>query len=316
MDENVTKITSLQEEIRKIQRDASIPQNDKPKMISELMKSHNKKNLNRDNDKIKNEGVPIPTARQCKHYKRGCDMQCPTCQKFYPCRLCHDMYEDHKLDRFSVNTVKCRVCNRTQAPSQNCVFCRSIFGFYYCKTCNLWDNSGKPIYHCDKCGICRIGKREEWTHCDKCNHCYRNGFTHKCIQDSTKTNCPICNEFIFDSPHPVSILKCGHAIHTKCLQKMLEHDYRCPFCKKTVVDKIHEQWKVYDMLAPFEPIPDEFQNKRLVILCNDCEKKSDIKFTFEFLKCANCGGYNTSEVDVYDSINSSENPVSNNTIIG
>ena len=60
---------------------------------------------------------------------------------------------------------------------------------------------------------------------------------------------------------------------------------------------------------------DEFKNKRLVILCNDCEKKSDIKFSFEFLKCSHCGGYNTSEVDTYDSINSSENPSVSDIVI-
>lgn len=316
------KQTSLQDEIRKIQRDTTIPQKDKPKMISELMKNFNKKHLDKNSDKdengnnVTNSSKKIVTAADCKHYSRGCDMKCPTCHTFYPCRLCHDENEDHKLDRFKVDTVRCRLCQRTQAPSQHCIYCRSIFGFYYCNTCHLWDNSGKDIFHCDKCGICRLGKREDWIHCDKCNHCYSKGFTHKCINDNTKNNCPVCNEYLFDSQKPVSILKCGHAIHSACLEKLLKHDYRCPLCKKTVVDKIKEQWKVYDMLSEFEPIPPDFKDKRLVILCNDCEKKSDIKFSFEFLKCAECGGYNTSEVDMYDSVNSSDNAAAGNVVIG
>ncbi len=40
----------------------------------------------------------------------------------------YDEHEDHKLDRFKVDTVRCRLCNRTQAPSQHCIYCRSIFG--------------------------------------------------------------------------------------------------------------------------------------------------------------------------------------------
>ncbi len=308
------KQTTLQDEIRKIQRDTTIDQKDKPKLISDLMKNFNKNNAsNQDNEST--QTTTDTTLIKCEHYVRGCHMKCPTCQKFYPCRLCHDANEDHKLDRFKVDTVQCKKCRHIQAPSQNCVQCGYLFGQYYCHTCHLWDSLEKDKFHCDKCGICRIGKREDWTHCDRCNHCYRNGFTHKCIQDSTKTNCPICNEYIFDSPKQVTVLKCGHAIHLECLENMLKHDYRCPFCKKTVVDKIKEQWRVYDMLAQFEPIPEEFKNKRLVVLCNDCEKKSDIKFSFEFLKCTECGGYNTSEVDMYDSANSSDNPAATNITI-
>ena len=69
------------------------------------------------------------------------------------------------------------------------------------------------------------------------------------------------------------------------------------------------------MLSQFEPIPPDFKDKRLILLCNDCEKKSDIKFSFEFLKCAECGGYNTSEVDMYDSVNSSDNEAADNVVI-
>ncbi len=309
------KQTTLQDEIRKIQRDTTIAASEKPKLISELMKNFNKRHLAGDGSGTQNTTQTQPVI-QCSHYQRGCDMKCPTCQKFYPCRLCHDEHEDHKLDRFKVETVKCRKCGREGMPSQNCLACGHLFGKYYCATCHLWDSSGKDIFHCDKCGICRVGKREDWVHCDKCNHCYNPNFQHKCIENSTKTNCPICGDYIFDSHDQISILKCGHAIHAKCLKNMLKHDYRCPFCKKTVVDGIQEQWRVYDMLAEFEPIPEEFKNKRLVILCNDCETKSDIKFSFEFLKCAHCGGYNTSEVDMYDSVNSSQNPAVTDINIG
>ena len=308
------KQISLQDEIRKIQRSPDIVSSDKPKLISELMRNFNKK-PRQGPGQIPMASGPDTTLIQCKHYDRGCHMKCNTCNKFYPCRICHDENEDHKLDRFSVNTVQCKKCSQIQAPTKNCQNCGHLFGMYFCSVCNLWDNLDKEKFHCDKCGICRIGKRDDWVHCDRCNHCYRPDFEHKCIEDSTKTNCPICGEYIFDSPKQVSILKCGHAIHTKCLESLLKHDYRCPFCKKTVVDKIQEQWRVYDMLAPFEPIPEEFKNKRLVILCNDCEKKSDIKFSFEFLKCADCGGYNTSEVDMYDSINSGDNPSATDIII-
>ena len=112
---------------------------------------------------------------------------------------------------------------------------------------------------------------------------------------------------MFDSKLPVSILKCGHSIHSKCWEDLLKSgDYKCPFCKKTVTDGMEEQWKMFDMLSNFEPIPEELINKRLVVYCNDCEKKSDIKFSFEFKKCNYCSSYNTSEIDCYYAIDNKD----------
>ena len=292
---------NIQDIIRKIQRDTSIDSKDKPRLISEAMKN---------NTKVVNERLTkkeSETNLKCTHYIRKCDIQCFECEKFYPCRICHDENNDHKLDRFKINKIKCRICNTVQVPSQTCTNCKQMFSTYYCNVCNLWESDGsKKIFHCGKCGICRIGCRTDYIHCDKCNHCYSKEFyeNHKCVSDNTHTNCPICEEYMFDSKSPISILKCGHSIHRKCWEDLLKHgDYKCPFCKKTVTNGMEEQWKMYDMLASFEPMPEEFKDKRLVIYCNDCEKKSDIKFSFEFRKCSACGGYNTTEVDCYDAIN-------------
>jgi hypothetical protein len=35
----------------------------------------------------------------CKHYKRGCKILADCCNKFFPCRLCHDDISAHKIDR-------------------------------------------------------------------------------------------------------------------------------------------------------------------------------------------------------------------------
>lgn len=288
-------MSSLQKNIRNIQLDTTLSSSEKKKKISDLMCNFNKSHLSVLEKKSTNQ-VDI----KCTHYDRKCDMICTKCNNAYPCRLCHDSCENHKLDRFIVTHIKCRDCNIVQKSSNKCINCNIIFGKYYCGVCHLWDNSDKEKFHCFKCGICRIGNRNDWTHCDKCKHCFRNGFKHTCIDECTKKNCPICNDYIFDSPTSISILKCGHAIHTKCLENLLKHDYRCPYCKKTAVESIKEQWKIYDQLSSYEPIPEDFKNKRMVILCNDCGKKSDIKFTFEFLKCNNCGGYNTGEINTYE----------------
>jgi uncharacterized CHY-type Zn-finger protein len=48
----------------------------------------------------------------CKHYRRGCEIYAPCCEKYYSCRICHDEKESHKLDRTKVSKLKCRNCHK------------------------------------------------------------------------------------------------------------------------------------------------------------------------------------------------------------
>ena len=95
----------------------------------------------------------------CKHYKRECLIYSLCCQKWYPCRLCHDENENHTLDRFKISKIKCKDCNTIQKSSNKCINCNKKFAEYYCDICHLWDCS-KEIYHCNDCGFCRIGKKK------------------------------------------------------------------------------------------------------------------------------------------------------------
>lgn len=42
---------------------------------------------------------------------------------------------------------------------------------YTCLICNLFDDENKDQYHCEGCGICRIGGRNNFFHCEVCNMC-------------------------------------------------------------------------------------------------------------------------------------------------
>lgn len=291
-----------QKKIREIQRDTNLSSEEKTKKIREVMQNNNK-NLTKKKEKKNIFTLNNVSNIVCEHYKKGCDVECPTCNKFYPCRLCHDTYEDHKLDRFGINKIRCKKCKFIQTPSQKCINCNSLFGFYYCPICHLWEFTNKCIFHCDKCGICRVGRKQDFVHCDKCNMCitrkhYENG--HKCVENSTKANCPVCNEYMFDSTENTSVLPCGHSMHEDCLKNLIsKKKFQCPLCKKSIID-MKEHWLAKDQLANLEMIPFSYMKKRLIILCNDCEKKSDIKFSFEFKKCSHCGGYNTTDVELYD----------------
>ena len=107
----------------------------------------------------------------CNHYQRTCEILAPCCNIFYFCHICHDdKYNGVKgpgflverLDRKQIKIVKCTKCSKEQESSPQCKFCNSVFAKYYCKECNLFENSpNKDIYHCYECGICRIGKLEK-----------------------------------------------------------------------------------------------------------------------------------------------------------
>lgn len=104
----------------------------------------------------------------CQHYERNVKLQCVSCSKWYPCRLCHDAEEDHRLPRFETQHMLCMLCGTPQKASDVCVTCGELSAQYYCNVCKLWENrESKPIYHCYDCGICRrgLGLGKDYFHC-------------------------------------------------------------------------------------------------------------------------------------------------------
>ena len=65
--------------------------------------------------------------------------------------------------------------------SDRCEDCGIVFGAYACLECRIFDSlddensdlKKEGVFHCDLCGICRIGKRSEFVHCSVCNCCRR-----------------------------------------------------------------------------------------------------------------------------------------------
>ena len=107
-------------------------------------------------------------ALGCQHYKRNVKLQCSTCEKWYTCRFCHDEAEDHSLNRRATKNMLCMLCGHAQAASGECQRCGEPSARYYCDVCKLWDDDPqKSIYHCDDCGICRVGQGlgKDFFHC-------------------------------------------------------------------------------------------------------------------------------------------------------
>lgn len=244
----------------------------------------------------------------CEHYITRCKVICPKCDNPYYCRFCHDNVENaydlplnkqHEIDRHAIKEVICDECNTRQPASNECITCKIQFSAYFCSICNLYDDNGitKQIYHCDKCGICRVGNGLEYYHCDGCGTCINAMMkdTHKCTSVTDEV-CPICNDLFFTTRQSLFKLTCGHWIHTNCFKEMLNHgNFTCPFCSKLMVD-LTEYYAFLDEHIKTTPMPEEYTDKQVNILCNECLMTSAVPFHFYGLRCLSCGSYNTKQV--------------------
>ncbi|KAF2117611.1 hypothetical protein BDV96DRAFT_570560 [Lophiotrema nucula] len=242
------------------------------------------------------------TTLGCQHYKRNVKVQCHYCRRWHTCRHCHDAVEDHNLDRQRTQNMLCMACGTPQKAGEFCVECGTQAACYYCDICKLWDdNSSKKIYHCIDCGICRrgAGLGKDYIHCKKCNVCISiaHATTHKCLERATDCDCPICGDYLFDSASAVVSLPCGHYLHKGCYNLYMETAYKCPVCKKSAVN-MELQWRKLTQAIESQPMPDQFEQTRAVIQCNDCSAKSSVKYHWLGNKCGTCDSYNTNELRI------------------
>ncbi|KAB5585902.1 hypothetical protein GE09DRAFT_43549 [Coniochaeta sp. 2T2.1] len=233
----------------------------------------------------------------CEHYRRNVKMQCATCDKWYTCRLCHDAAEDHQLPRKETQHMLCMRCGCAQKVGDTCIKCGETAARYYCGVCKLWnDDPDKSVYHCDGCGICRVGQGlgKDFFHCNKCAACIAVSILdkHKCIERSTDRDCPICGDNMFDSVKRVIFMSCGHTIHHSCFKDLLKTSYRCPLCNKSVVN-MEIQFRNYDAAIQSQPMPEDYRDARAVVSCNDCSAKSQTAYHWLGLRCSICQSYNT-----------------------
>ncbi|KAG2483935.1 hypothetical protein HYH03_017255 [Edaphochlamys debaryana] len=147
-----------------------------------------------------------------------------------------------------------------------CVVCGSAFGeAHACSLCRIYSHDpGAGMWHCEACGICRRGGRENFVHCKECGGCVRRDVSHTCAPLAMHRECAVCRTYLFDSRMPVTALPgCGHlAVHSDCLaqaqaQAQAQRERRtdpisCPHCtrKGTVIDCCGVN-DVYDLADAF-----------------------------------------------------------------
>ena len=84
-----------------------------------------------------------------------------------------DPAKRHELDRAAVRELECALCGLRQATGLACAGCGVAFGAYACLRCRFFDDDlRKQQFHCDACGICRVGGRANFFHCATCGCCY------------------------------------------------------------------------------------------------------------------------------------------------
>ncbi|KAH7432042.1 hypothetical protein KP509_07G005500 [Ceratopteris richardii] len=247
----------------------------------------------------------------CQHYRRKCKIRAPCCNEFFDCRHCHNEAKsagsgsgscDHDtLVRQNVAKVICSICETEQDVQQFCQNCGVCMGEYFCSKCKFFDDDvSKQQFHCDKCGICRVGGKENFFHCEKCGCCYSVSLQNKhiCVEKSMEQNCPICYEYLFDSLKAISVMRCGHTMHSHCLDEMQSHSqYSCPVCSKSVFD-MSNVWRHLDQEIAVTPMPEAYRNKMVWILCNDCGATSEVGYHVIGHKCINCNSYNTRQTKI------------------
>ncbi|KAI9804052.1 MAG: hypothetical protein M1833_000333 [Piccolia ochrophora] len=274
----------------------------KPTYVPQVVRTASNTRSSSDSLDVDGEDGPQAPALGCRHYKRNVKLQCSACSRWYTCRFCHDEVEDHSLNRRETKNMLCMLCGSAQPAGESCNGCGERSAWYYCGICKLWDDdSEKSIYHCADCGICRIGRGlgKDFYHCKRCCVCMSISIaqSHKCIERSTDCDCPICGEYMFNSPLTVVFMPCGHSIHHQCYYDHMKTSYRCPICSRSIVN-METQFRNLDRAIESQPMPPQFQDTKALVYCNDCCAKSSVKYHWLGLKCSVCDSYNTAQIQI------------------
>lgn len=207
------------------------------------------------------------------------------------------------MDRKAVTELVCDACALRQPVAAACAACATAFGDYCCLVCRFFDDAEahrrKRYYHCDACGICRVGGREAWVHCDACGTCLPPDHA-PCIEGKLDGNCAVCFDRLFDSVKAIAVAHCGHAMHRECMDEMVRQIGgvpRCPTCCKTLVapgPAREALWAEVARAVEETPMPEPYASRAVRVRCGDCSNAPfDAAFHVVGYRCPGCGGFNT-----------------------
>ncbi|KAG0362216.1 hypothetical protein BG005_006355 [Podila minutissima] len=98
---------------------------------------------------------------------------------------------------------------------------------------------------------------------------------------------------------------CGHCIHSKCHEDYIKTSYQCPTCWKALGNMSGYYAKIDSLLAE-QTMPPEYANIFSIVLCNDCEVKSEAPYHFLYHRCDKCKGYNTKVLETFKRVSNGQ----------
>ena len=121
-----------------------------------------------------------------KEMERHRQLACPTCLRSYADlapvwrRVDEEVAATPMPPEYAawVVSLLCNDCGgrgavRFHVLGHKCGACGAAFGAYACLRCCFFeDDTRKRQFHCDQCGICRVGGQENFFHCATCGCCY------------------------------------------------------------------------------------------------------------------------------------------------
>lgn len=110
----------------------------------------------------------------------------------------------------------------------------------------------------------------------------------QCVENVSRANCPVCLEDIHTSRIPCHIPMCGHLLHRTCFEQLLQAGhYACPICQTSLMD-MTQLWKYLDQQVANTPMPPEYKDYIVYILCKDCHKVSKWNLSWCWIAVLNC----------------------------
>ena len=245
------------------------------------------------------------TAQKCSHYDNNIEIYAECCGKYFNCNKCHNDVCSNKVFNNEVKKIRCKKCKNPGVPGEKCISCNITFAKKSCLKCNIWCNNIDKMFHCDKCDCCRSGNKDDFFHCDKCNLCLSVNCrdNHSCFKYDKDADCPICLDKIFKAGDDIIILKCHHLLHKGCFNNLVKNSDekkiipQCVLCKKSAVN-FKQYENRYDNHVSKYPMPEYYNNWKSEISCNDCCRKSTIKYHKDYQKCFSCKSYNTYTLNI------------------
>lgn len=122
--------------------------------------------------KISSVAAPSAPPPRCRHFARRVALVAPCCRTVVCCHIGHDQSGvcPTPLIPPTVNEVVCLACRQRQPVAAQCRACGVRFADRVCVECRLFYTGDG--FHCDRCGVCRQGLREDFRHCERRDDCF------------------------------------------------------------------------------------------------------------------------------------------------